>query len=393
MPAARRWGKKLAQDNPSSQDVKDGHTQPEKNREPAQVAVKVSQVCHWYENRQNHEATLSLRDNVPLPDLAPVAIEYRHRLRAMWMHQQGRCKAEVAKELGRPEGWVTSCWNMTAEQIKRPREVAKYIAEYETRMLKEGVEPFCPPSLRRRYMSDSSGMYEECAAGMPWRQAVLRKRNYETGEVTITKVASNRQDCTFPNLKTGIPRLDVMLQKVKEDFQINDPGAYVICNWYPDGNTNIAPHQHDFWSAILSFGAPRVFTLDWNPLLLGDGDLLVFGTQRHSVPKMPSVKEGRLSVAIFWYPERRHADASFNISLDPSIAEAALANGSLQDVLTRAALQKANTVKIDTGGRGVGRYEDDIEADTWDDDDGEDSGFLSEERLMEIALQVSMLEQ
>lgn len=160
---------------------------------------------------------------------------------------------------------------------------------------------------------------------------MLRKRNYETGEVTITKVASSRQDCMFPSLKTGIPRLDSALQRIKEDFQINDPGAYLICNWYADGDTNIAPHQHDFWSAILSFGASRVFTLDWQPLLLGDGDLLVFGTQRHSVPKMPSVESGRLSLAIFWYPERREADASFNISLDPSAAEAALANGSLSE--------------------------------------------------------------
>merc|ERR1711937_848755 len=142
--------------------------------------------------------------------------------------------------------------------------------------------------------------------------------------------------------------------RIKVDFQINDPGAYLICNWYPDGNTNIAPHQHVFWSAILSFGAPRVFTLDWQPLLLGDGDLLVFGTQRHSVPKMQSVASGRLSVAIFWYPERREADASFNITLDPSLAEAALANGSLNEVLAQSAALQMKSVKLDTGSRGVG---------------------------------------
>jgi len=308
--------------------------------------------------------------------------------------QQGRSKASVAKELARPEGWINSHWGMTLDrlrEVKRPREVAKYVSEYETRMLSKGVEPFRPPSLRRKYMSDSSGMYEECAAAMPWRQAVLRKRNYETGEVTITNVASNRQDCTFPRLRTGIPRLDSVLQRIKEDYEINDPGAYLMCNWYPDGNTNIAPHQHDFWSAILSFGESRVFTLDWQPLLLGDGDLLVFGTQRHSVPKMPSVKSGRLSVAIFWYPERREADGTFNISLDTSVAEAALANGSLSAVLAQAAVQQVKDVKLNTGGRGVGKYEDG--SDAWDDEYEDGPSFLSEDRLMEIALQVSMLEQ
>jgi len=45
--------------------------------------------------------------------------------------------------------------------------------------------------------------------------------------------------------------------------------------------------------------------LDGHPLLLGDGDLLVFGTQRHSVPKMPQVTDGRISIAVFWYPENK----------------------------------------------------------------------------------------
>jgi len=361
---------------------------PKKNERP--------HICRWYENKENHEATLSLQDDLPSPNLAPAAIEYRHRLRAIWMKQQGIGKADVSKQLKRPEGWVADCWNMKADNVKRPKEVAKYIGEYETRMLREGVEPFRPPMLRRKYVTDSVGMYEECAAGLPWRQAVLRKRNYETGEVAITKIESNRQDCTFPTLRTGITRLDAILQMIKVDFQIADPGAYLICNWYADGQTNIAPHQHDFCSATLCFGASRVFTLDWQPLLLGDGDLLVFGTQRHSVPKMQCVESGRLSVSIFWYPERHKADASFQITLDPAVAERARANGTLNEVLARAAAKQLKGMKLDTGGRGVGKkdYDDDVES----SEEGEEyedqaEGYLSEERLIEIALQVSMMEQ
>jgi pSer/pThr/pTyr-binding forkhead associated (FHA) protein len=36
---------------------------------------------------------------------------------------------------------------------------------------------------------------------------------------------------------------------------------------------------------------PRVFTVDGDPVLLNDGDVIVIGTQRHSVPKMPEVKD------------------------------------------------------------------------------------------------------
>ena len=36
----------------------------------------------------------------------------------------------------------------------------------------------------------------------------------------------------------------------------------------------------------LSFGSPRILTVDGRPMLLRDGDLIVFGTQNHGVPAM-----------------------------------------------------------------------------------------------------------
>lgn len=288
-------------------------------------------------------------------------------------------------------GWVGQIWQQSVEQIPRPRDVAKYISLYEQKMLKTGCEPFRPPSLRRRYVGTCVGVYEECAEAFPWQQAVLRKRNYETGEVTITNTASSRQDCTFPSLRTGMPQVDSVIERVRKDFDIRDPGAYLMCNWYPDGNTNIAPHQHDFWSAILCFGASRVFMLDDQPVLLNNGDLLVFGTQKHSVPRMPDIMEGRISVAIFWYPERTTADGSFTISLDPSLAEAALANGFLAETIAIQAARGASQVQLDLGGRGVGKYEEQELADG--DEESEIPGFLSESRLVAIALKLSMEEQ
>eukprot|EP00933_Yihiella_yeosuensis_P056288 TRINITY_DN55394_c0_g1_i1.p1 TRINITY_DN55394_c0_g1~~TRINITY_DN55394_c0_g1_i1.p1 ORF type:complete len:273 (-),score=36.10 TRINITY_DN55394_c0_g1_i1:160-864(-) len=177
-------------------------------------------------------------------------------------------------------------------------------------MAQIGVEPFRPAVLYRRYATDTVGLYAECAQKMPWRQAVFRKRNYQTGEVTVTNIASSRQDCSYRGLHTGIPRLDKVLQRLQKELNITDPHAYLLNNFYPDGNTSIAPHQHDFWSAILSLGESRVFTLDGDPILLGDGDVIVFGTQRHGVPKMPAVTEGRVSIAIFWYPENTKSDSN-----------------------------------------------------------------------------------
>lgn len=213
--------------------------------------------------------------------------------------------------------------------------------------------------------------------------------------MTITSIASSRQDCSFPGLRTGLPHIDDLLARVKKDFEIEDPGAYLLCNWYPDGNTSIASHQHDFWSAIISFGTERIFMLDGQEILLGHGDLLVFGTQRHSVPKMPKVKDGRISLCIFWYPERRKADGVFTITLDSALAEGALANDAIaRAVATRAAAQ-ISQIPLETHGRGVGKREDQAPVDDFSDEDysDEEGGMLSEERLLAIALQVSMMEQ
>jgi hypothetical protein len=261
--------------------------------------------CFFIEKGVRHNVTLATDSPLPLVELSDQVIEYQALLRAHYFRQIGMSKEEVASRLGRTLGWVTKCWRSSAQEARRPREIPPYVAEYELHLLKYRVEPFLPPVLKRKYVTSTSGLYRECVDQMPWRQAVFRKRNYETGEVIVTNIASNRQDCSYRGLRTGIQRLDEALQKLKTDFQIKDPRAYLLNNWYPDGKTSIAPHNHDFWSAILSFGESRVFMLDGQPLMLGDGDLLVFGTQRHSVPKMPEVSEGRVSVAVFWYPERR----------------------------------------------------------------------------------------
>lgn len=74
-------------------------------------------------------------------------------------------------------------------------------------------------------------------------------------------------------------------------------------NFYADGKDKIAAHRHDFWTCLLSFGSPRILTVDRRPVLLRDGDLIVFGTQTHGVPTMPDITDGRVSLVIFFYPD------------------------------------------------------------------------------------------
>jgi len=255
---------------------------------------------------EQREAVLRLDDPVPSMEKSEAVTLYRHCITAYYLRKEGWSKEKIAEKLQRAPGWVTLWWEKPPEEVPRPWDVPKYVADYNLRMLGCGIEPFRPAVLRRRYVTDTAGIYDACAQKMPWRQAVFRRRNYQTGGVTVTNIPSSRQDSSYVGLTTGVdPRLDAALARIRFDFNITDPRVYLLNNFYPDGNTSIAPHTHDFWSAILSFGASRVFTVDGHPLLLGDGDLLVIGTQRHAVPKMPEVKDGRVSVSIFWYPENK----------------------------------------------------------------------------------------
>jgi len=270
---------------------------------PATGALKSPAELLYVERGQRVHIALSTDSPLPAVRESEAARDFRLQLQARYMLGQGRSKAEVAEALDKALGWVSQCQRLAVEEVPRPRDIPRYVADYNLRMLKLGIEPFRPAVLLRRYAQDTEGLYLECAQQMPWRQAVFRKRNYETGEVTVTNIASSRQDCNYRGLHTGIPRLDAVLDRLRRDLNIKDPHAFLLNNFYPDGNTSIAPHQHDFWSAILSLGASRVFTVNGDPVLVADGDVIVIGTQSHSVPKMPEVKDGRVSVAIFWYPE------------------------------------------------------------------------------------------
>jgi len=46
----------------------------------------------------------------------------------------------------------------------------------------------------------------------------------------------------------------------------------------------------------LSFGSDRILTVDGRPVLLRDGDLIVFGTQNHGVPAMPDAESRIIEV-------------------------------------------------------------------------------------------------
>jgi len=119
-----------------------------------------------------------------------------------------------------------------------------------------------------------------------------------------------------------IPQLDELVERIREEYKLpgkprpwshkrrgSHPGEdefSVGLNHYPNGKCIIAKHRHDSWTIVASFGAPRIFSVDYQETLMEDGDLAVIGTQKHAVPEMDWIKEGRISLIIMWTPREYH---------------------------------------------------------------------------------------
>merc|ERR1711988_1028069 len=118
------------------------------------------------------------------------------------------------------------------------------------------------------------------------------------------------------------PRFDELIKDMVEDFRLPDPivERYTVkMNWYPDGLARVSPHRHDNWTLLLSLGCPRVLTVDKASVLMEDGDIILFGTQSHGVPEMPSCTGGRLSVVLMFAPDPLvGAAASTRLSSGPA---------------------------------------------------------------------------
>jgi hypothetical protein len=231
-----------------------------------------------------------------LPEPSGARKDYQDSVRVAFFRGKGVLDEKIAAELRLPLARVKA---VASELPPAPRQVPKYIAEHGLRCLQGGIEPFRPAELRRAFVQSSGpSTFAAIHASLNWEAAPALKRDYATGQVHDTghRLLRERASC---GLYLGVPSVDRAIGRVVKDFKIDDPAAYLLCNYYKDGRAFIAPHQHDFWSATFSFGEPRVFLLDQKPLLLQDGDVLIFGSQRHSVPKMPNVKKERISLSLF----------------------------------------------------------------------------------------------
>ena len=86
-----------------------------------------------------------------------------------------------------------------------------------------------------------------------------------------------------------------------------DPSSYDIegtyLNYYEDGSMWTPNHTHPgLHQLVISLGASRTFVLGKKTYTVNNGDVIIFGSAVHGVPKEPEVTEGRISIATFMRP-------------------------------------------------------------------------------------------
>jgi len=225
--------------------------------------------------------------------------DYQDKLKVIQLREKGLSKTEISEKVGRSEHWVKRWWREHPATLERP------VGARDVVLKKASINAFRDLDIRRRFINDTS-TYDSLVKKVTWKQAKVVVRDPNTGELTLRynekgqSVSAGRQVADYSG---GLDFLDEILQKVFSQMNIRDPQARIFMNFYADGKDKISAHRHDFWTCLLSFGSDRILTVDGRPVLLRDGDLIVFGTQNHGVPAMPDITDGRVSLVIFFYPD------------------------------------------------------------------------------------------
>jgi hypothetical protein len=139
----------------------------------------------------------------------------------------------------------------------------------------------------------SSSLYIYFKENMKWIDGVKSKNGF-------TRKASPMNFGSDKVLDEVITKALVYITKKEnlEKKQIDIHGIYL--NWYRDGNDYTPNHSHPgMKQIIISLGATRTLKVGNKEYDSANGDIIVFGSSIHGVPKEPEVTEGRISIALF----------------------------------------------------------------------------------------------
>lgn len=102
---------------------------------------------------------------------------------------------------------------------------------------------------------------------------------------------------------------DEVLDKIIVDtisaLGMSDVGVHgIYLNYYRNGEDYTPNHSHPgMKQVVISLGATRTLTISNKSYPLNNGDVIIFGSSIHGVPKDPTCTDARISIALFLQKE------------------------------------------------------------------------------------------
>jgi hypothetical protein len=101
-----------------------------------------------------------------------------------------------------------------------------------------------------------------------------------------------------------IPEIDKLIVKSLSSItNTNYLITSIYLNYYENENHWTPNHSHPgTHQLVISLGEERILTINKKEYKLGNGDVILFGSSTHGIPKSNVKKEGRISIATFMIP-------------------------------------------------------------------------------------------
>jgi len=158
-----------------------------------------------------------------------------------------------------------------------------------------------PPNQKQKFyhfpshLEDSRGthLFQFLRENVTWEQGVRSRR----GE---TRLAKSLNFIEFLMLLDDFPGELAQINELIENYSIKKGCAGVYINYYRNGVDWTPNHTHPGTTQmVVSLGATRTFTYGKNHIASKNGDIFLFGSSVHGVPKEPNIAEERISIAFF----------------------------------------------------------------------------------------------
>ena len=136
----------------------------------------------------------------------------------------------------------------------------------------------------------ATSLYHLLSNGIEWDEGVRSRKGF-------TRKAKALRIGDIPEVDEAI---GLALSSVtKTPYNVE----FIYLNYYENGEMWTPNHSHaGTHQMVISLGCPRTLQVSKKDYLMENGDVILFGSAIHGIPKEPNVKEGRIAIATFMKP-------------------------------------------------------------------------------------------